>query len=100
MLIYLNRNQSLTGSTLLKDNVITDTEEHITEGAIENSAAKVFPVGTLLVALYGQGQTRGRTGVLGIPATTNQACCAILPVPELFESIYLQYWFRYKYNEL
>ena len=42
-----------------------------------NSAAKLLPVGTLLMALYGQGKTRGKVGVLGIAAATNQACASI-----------------------
>ena len=84
----------------LKDNTIFDTEEHITQEAIENSNAKLFPVGTLLVAMYGQGQTRGRTGILGVEAATNQACCAILPNKDIFDSYYLQFWFRFMYSTL
>lgn len=84
----------------LRDNLVTEANEHITTLGLDNSSAKVFPVGTLLIAMYGQGQTRGRTGVLGIEAATNQACCAILPNPNEFESFYLQYWFRYMYQLL
>ena len=42
---------------------------------MQNSAAKVFPEGTLLLAMY--GATIGKLGVLATPAATNQACCAI-----------------------
>jgi type I restriction enzyme S subunit len=84
----------------LKDNIIYEAEEYITQEAIDNSNAKLFPVGTLLIAMYGQGQTRGRTGILGVEATTNQACCAIYPNPLKFESKFLQFWFRYMYVEL
>jgi len=59
-------------------NTITDTAEKITEAGLKNSAAKIFPVGTLLMAMYGQGKTRGQVAKLGIAATTNQACAAIL----------------------
>ncbi|HGL5383445.1 restriction endonuclease subunit S [Burkholderia orbicola] len=58
---------------------IVDVEEHITEKAVEETNCKVFPVNTILVAMYGQGQTRGRVGLLKVPAATNQACAAILP---------------------
>jgi len=61
----------------LKDKVILETEEKITEEGLKNSAAKLFPKGTLLVAMY--GATVGKTGILGIDATTNQAVCALLP---------------------
>lgn len=58
-------------------NTIKDTAEHITLDGLRNSAAKVLPPGTLLLALYGQGKTRGKVAVLGIAAATNQACAAI-----------------------
>ncbi|MEI8571385.1 restriction endonuclease subunit S [Methylomonas sp. LW13] len=57
--------------------VITEADQFITEEGLKNSAAKLLPTGTLLMALYGQGKTRGKVGVLGIPAATNQACASI-----------------------
>lgn len=62
---------------------ITSTEEFITKEGLDSSAAKVCPPDTVLVALYGQGPTRGRVALLGISAATNQACAAILPGAEL-----------------
>lgn len=59
--------------------LITAAEEHISDAAIAETNCKLFPVGTLLIAMYGQGKTRGKVGMLGIPAATNQACAAILP---------------------
>ena len=59
----------------LENNIIMDAEEYITEGAIQNSSAKVFPKGTLLIALY--GATIGKLAFLGIDAATNQAVCGI-----------------------
>lgn len=59
-------------------NTITDTGERITEVGLKNSSAKLFPPDTLLMAMYGQGKTRGKVAKLGIEASTNQACAAIL----------------------
>lgn len=59
--------------------VISSTEERISRLGLANSSAKVFPAGTLLMAMYGQGATRGRVALLGIEAATNQACLAIRP---------------------
>ena len=59
----------------LENNIIYDTEEKITEAAIKNSSAKIFPVGTLLIALY--GATIGKCAILGTKAATNQAICGI-----------------------
>lgn len=56
---------------------IVEAEQYITQDGLNNSAAKLLPAGTLLMALYGQGKTRGKVGVLGLPAATNQACAFI-----------------------
>jgi len=83
----------------LIDGDILGAEEFITEDGLNNSSTKLFPIETILIALYGQGQTRGRTGRLMIEAATNQACCAILPT-ERFDSRFLQYWIRSLYSEM
>ena len=67
-------------------NTILDTEEKITKDAIENSNAKLFPKGSILIALY--GATIGKLAILGINATTNQAICAIYKSASI-ESKYL-----------
>ena len=58
----------------LNDGLITDILESITEEAVSNSSAKLNPIGSVLIAMY--GATIGKLGILTIPATTNQACCA------------------------
>lgn len=73
----------------IKGKTITKTDEFITESAVLSTNCKVFPIGTIVVAMYGQGQTRGRSAVLGIPAATNQACAAILPT----DSVTVAYMF-------
>jgi len=70
-------------TSLVDFNVILRTDETISTEGLENSAAKIFPKGTILMALYGQGKTRGKVAMLGIEATTNQACAAILPSGEV-----------------
>lgn len=66
----------------VKYSVVIDTEEHITESGLAGSAAKVCPARSVLVALYGQGPTRGRVAMLGVDAAINQACAAIFPNEE------------------
>ena len=70
-------------TSLVDFNVIHTAQEFITEAGLENSTAKLFPKDTVLVALYGQGKTRGKVALLGFEATTNQACAAILPTKEI-----------------
>lgn len=65
-------------TSLIDAGIILEAEEFITQAGLKESSAKVFPRGTLLMAMYGQGQTRGKVAILGIAAATNQACAAIL----------------------
>ena len=55
----------------------TDIDEWITEEGLKNSSAKMIPAGTILMAMYGQGKTRGQVGILTLDASINQACAAI-----------------------
>jgi type I restriction enzyme, S subunit len=59
------------------DGLITRTEEFVTAEALARTTLKVWPRGTLLLAMYGEGRTRGRCAELGIDAACNQACAAI-----------------------
>ena len=59
----------------LENGAIRDTEIKITQAGLDNSSAKIFPRGTLLIALY--GATIGKLAYLDIDACTNQAVCGI-----------------------
>ncbi|GMO20725.1 restriction endonuclease subunit S [Bradyrhizobium ottawaense] len=71
----------------LREEVITDTEEKITERAVKESSAKIIPKGAILLAMY--GATVGRMAFLGIDAATNQAVCNIRPDPKRADSRYV-----------
>ena len=64
-------------TSLLNQLTITRADEYITVAGLENSSAKLLKKGVLLMAMYGQGQTRGRVAQLEIGAATNQACAYI-----------------------
>jgi type I restriction enzyme, S subunit len=76
---YWNGDIPWITTSLVDFRVINSAEEFITPEGLKNSSAKLFPKGTVLMALYGQGKTRGQVALLGIQAATNQACAAILP---------------------
>jgi len=97
---YFNGNIPWVRTGELVDSEIYETKERITSTAIESHSMRMLPVDTLLIAMYGQGQTRGRTGLLKIEATINQACLAILPNPQVAYPKYLQYWFISQYSQL
>jgi type I restriction enzyme S subunit len=71
----------------LREEVITDTEEKITERAIKESSAKLVPSGAILLAMY--GATVGRMAFLGVDAATNQAVCNIRPDPKRADPRYV-----------
>ena len=77
----------------LDKGLILDTEEKITQEAVQKSSAKIFPKGTLLIALY--GATIGKLAFLGIDAATNQAVCGIYK-NEKVDSKYLYYYLFFK----
>ncbi|MFI6268963.1 restriction endonuclease subunit S [Micromonospora zamorensis] len=69
-------------SGLLSEPFVDQSAECITEIAVAETSVKVWPPGTLLVAMYGEGRTRGRCSELRIAAATNQACAAVRLKPE------------------
>jgi type I restriction enzyme, S subunit len=74
----------------LRENTIYETKSRITKKALQDySTLKIYPKGTILIALY--GATIGRMGILGIDATINQACCA-LEQPTVFNNHFVYYW--------
>lgn len=94
---FYNGNIPWVKSGELDRGVIFDTEEKITEEAVKNSSAKVFPKGTLLIALY--GATIGKLAFLGIDAATNQAICGIYQNNKI-DSKYLYNYLFHKKRDL
>jgi restriction endonuclease S subunit len=81
--------------------LIEAAEEFITEAGMANSSARMIPAGTILMAMYGQGITRGKVAILGIDATINQACAAIIPKTDgAVDRDYLFHVLTSKYQEL
>ncbi|WP_312958450.1 restriction endonuclease subunit S [Stutzerimonas nitrititolerans] len=66
---------------------VKSTEENITEAAVSGSSAKIFPAGSVAIAMY--GATIGKTAILGVDAATNQACAVGAPIEGLTSSEFL-----------
>ncbi len=90
---YYKGNIPWVKSGELDKGLILDTEEKITNEALRNSSAKIFPKGTLLIALY--GATIGKLAFLGVEAATNQAVCGIFKN----DNINSQYLFYFLYHK-
>lgn len=80
-------------------NTINQSIEKITQEGLENSSAKLFPKDTILIAMYGQGVTRGKCALLGIEATTNQACAGIFP-HDSYNSKFMYYYISKEYSNI
>ncbi|GKR03388.1 type I restriction endonuclease EcoAI subunit S [Aeromonas caviae] len=83
------------------DLFVSETNEKISALAVKETNVTVYPVGTLIVAMYGQGKTRGQITELLVEAGTNQACAAIVMI-EKSENIknYIKIFFRKAYSEI
>ncbi|EHK0044884.1 restriction endonuclease subunit S [Vibrio parahaemolyticus] len=77
---WLNGTVPWIRTTEVQNCVLTpeDTQEYISELGLKNSSAKIVPAGTVLLAMIGQGKTRGQVALLKFEATTNQNCSAII----------------------
>ena len=80
---------------------VTKTKEKISRLAVKETNVSIYPVGTLIVAMYGQGKTRGQITELLIEAGTNQACAAIQLINEnVSHKKYIKLFFLKAYEEI
>ncbi|TAF78837.1 MAG: restriction endonuclease subunit S [Sphingobacteriales bacterium] len=86
-------------TTEVNGQIIYSTEENISEKGLKNSSCKLYPKNSVIIAMYGQGKTRGQVGILGVEATTNQACAVIKPSKEL-DSTFLFNYLKLSYKTL
>lgn len=87
-------------TTEISENEITETAETLTEKALADYNLRVYPPGTVLLAMYGQGQTRGRTALLQCNAAITQNCAALVPDASVIQSKYLFYNLQARYEEI
>jgi type I restriction enzyme S subunit len=81
--------------------IINHAETFITEKALSETNCKMYPKETLILAMYGQGKTRGQISELNIDATINQACAAIVLYRfEKYMKQYLKLFFQKYYLEI
>jgi type I restriction enzyme S subunit len=78
---------------------VTGTEEAVSRRALAECSLTLLPPGTVLVAMIGQGKTRGQSAILEIAATTNQNCFAIQP-NDTWEPSFLFHWMMARYHDL
>lgn len=86
---YWNGNINWFKTGELQNNRLYSSEEKITELALDETAVKLYPKNTILIAMYGQGKTRGMTALLECEATSNQACSGIIVKKQIITTEFL-----------
>jgi type I restriction enzyme S subunit len=66
-------------TTEVRGEVISDTEESLTEAGLRAIRGRLHPINSVVLAMYGQGKTRGQSGLLAVEAAVNQACAVVRP---------------------
>jgi type I restriction enzyme S subunit len=84
---YWNGPVSWLTSGEVRSPIVFSTKETITELGMKESSAKLWPVGTTVIAMY--GATAGEVCLLAEPTTANQACCGLIPAPNLRTFLFL-----------
>ena len=95
---YLNGVHKWIKTQELKDCNIYDTDEHITDAALKNSSAKIYPKNTISMAMY--GATVGKLGIMKSECATNQACCNMVVDSTKADYRFLFYSLLYRREEL
>lgn len=81
-------------------NEIFDTTEKLSDKAIQDYGLRVYPKNTILIAMYGQGKTRGQSAYLQIPASITQNCGAIVVDEGKAVPKYVWYYFMSIYDKI
>ena len=76
---YYGGNINWVSSSVTSFPYVDEPTDLITELALKETNCEIYPTGTLLMAMYGEGKTRGQVTELRIEAASNQACAAIIP---------------------
>lgn len=95
---YSNGSISWVKTTDLNNGILNSTEESVTNKALEKTSLKLLPKGTVLVAMYGGFNQIGRTAMLGMEATINQALSALICNEKIYNA-YLLSWLNCRVKE-
>lgn len=89
---FINGNIPWVKTTDLNNSTLIHTEEFVTEKALDETSLKILPIGTILVAMYGGFNQIGRTGLLKINATINQALAALFLDIKKADGLFVLNW--------
>ena len=95
---WINGNIFWVKTKELDNSILMTTEEMITEKGLNNSSAKVYPIGSIIIAMY--GATIGQTAKLGVEAATNQACAVLHCFKKEVLNDYIWFYMRTQKDKL
>lgn len=84
----------------VKKGLVYETQEKITEKGLIGSSAKLIPKNSVIVAMYGDGDTAGNVAINKIPLATNQACCNFVIDATKADYRFIYYYLKGSYNNL
>jgi type I restriction enzyme, S subunit len=84
----------------VKKGLVYETQEKITEKALQGSSTKLIPKNSVIVAMYGDGDTAGNVAINKIPLATNQACCNFVIDATKAHYRFVYYYLKGSYNNL
>lgn len=97
---YFNGDVNWVLTTEVNETEIFDTTEKLTKEAVKDCGLKIYPTNTILIAMYGQGQTRGRTAIVKIPVAITQNCAGVVINEEKAEPYFIWYYLRSIYDDI
>jgi type I restriction enzyme, S subunit len=95
---YWNGNIPWVSSGEVANGIIRNTREKVSEEGFEKTSIRLLSKGTVLIAMIGEGKTRGQSALLDIDACINQNVAGVAPFKDLLDSKYLWYWFQREYE--
>lgn len=95
---YWNGDINWVSSGEVRFDSITKTNERISQSGLDNSSTNVHPVGTVMLAMIGEGKTRGQAAILNVPAAHNQNTAAILVSKTPCVPKYIYYFLEMNYE--
>jgi type I restriction enzyme S subunit len=89
-------------STVVNEDVVTEPNGYVTDFALQDTQLQLYPAGSLIVALYGEGKTRGKVSQVSFATTTNQALAVLVQTEESEKAIrpYLKLYLAKNYSDI
>lgn len=97
-LLFWNGDINWMSSGEVNQEIVKYTAETITNLALKKSSTKLLPIGTVMLAMNGQGKTKGTVAILAIETASNQSLASFIVDGNRLNNQYLYYFFKAGYS--